>query len=53
MRCALYDYLSQIDEEKTSYEAQRLLYVAVTRAKSRLYLMDSATKTSKGSFPVS
>ena len=48
--CALYDYLSKIDEEKSSYESQRLLYVAVTRAKSRLYLMDSSAKTSKGSF---
>jgi ATP-dependent exoDNAse (exonuclease V) beta subunit len=48
--CALYDYLSKIDEEKSSYESQRLLYVAATRAKSRLYLMDSSAKTSKGSF---
>lgn len=48
--CALYNYLSQLDEEKSSYEAQRVLYVAVTRAKSRLYLLDSATKLSKGSF---
>lgn len=48
--CALYDYLSKIDEEKNSYESQRLLYVAVTRAKSRLYLMDSSTKSSKSSF---
>jgi ATP-dependent exoDNAse (exonuclease V) beta subunit len=49
-RCALYDYLSQLDEEKNHYESQRLLYVAVTRAKSRLYLMDSSAKSSKGSF---
>lgn len=48
--CALYDYLRALDQEKSSYEAQRLLYVAVTRAKSRLYLMDCSSKTSKGSF---
>jgi len=48
--CALYDYLSQIDEVKSSYETQRLLYVAVTRAKSRLYLMNNSTKLAKGSF---
>ncbi|TAL62435.1 MAG: ATP-dependent DNA helicase [Legionella sp.] len=48
--CALYDYLSDIDREKSSYEAQRVLYVAVTRAKSRLYLLDSSSKSSKGSF---
>ena len=48
--CALYDYLGKIDEEKSTYESQRLLYVAVTRAKSRLYLMDSSSKTSKNSF---
>ena len=48
--CALYDYLSQLDEEKTRYEAQRVLYVAATRAKSRLYLLSSSSKSSKGSF---
>lgn len=47
---ALYDYLGQIDSEKSNYESQRLLYVAVTRAKSRLYLLDSASKSTKGSF---
>ncbi len=36
----LYDYLSKLDKEKESYEQQRLLYVAVTRAKKRLYLSD-------------
>lgn len=48
--CALYDYLGQLDEEKSNYEAQRVLYVAATRAKSRLYLMDGSTKSSKRSF---
>ncbi|ARB91726.1 UvrD-helicase domain-containing protein [Legionella longbeachae] len=48
--CALYDYLTQLDEIKSRYETQRLLYVAVTRAKSRLYLMDYSEKSSKSSF---
>lgn len=48
--CDLYDYLSKLDEEKSAYESQRLLYVAVTRAKSRLYLFDNSAKSSKGSF---
>ncbi|KTD54094.1 UvrD/REP helicase [Legionella sainthelensi] len=48
--CALYDYLTQLDEIKSRYEAQRLLYVAVTRAKSRLYLTDYSEKSSKSSF---
>ncbi|HIC7357247.1 TPA: UvrD-helicase domain-containing protein [Legionella pneumophila] len=48
--CPLYDYLDQLDEEKSAYEAQRLLYVAVTRAKSRLYLLDHSVKSYKSSF---
>lgn len=49
-QCDLYDYLSAIDEEKSYYESQRLFYVAVTRAKARLYLLDGTGKTSKKSF---
>lgn len=37
---ALYDFLGDLDAEKSSYENQRLAYVAVTRAKKRLYLSD-------------
>ncbi|MCW8469210.1 UvrD-helicase domain-containing protein [Fluoribacter gormanii] len=48
--CALYDYLSRLDGIKSHYEAQRLLYVAVTRAKSRLYLTDHSERSSKASF---
>ncbi|MFA6302624.1 MAG: UvrD-helicase domain-containing protein [Legionella sp.] len=48
--CALYDYMSRIDAEKAAYESQRVLYVAATRAKSRLYLLCSSSKTAKGSF---
>lgn len=48
--CSLYEYLSQIDAEKEAYEAQRVLYVAVTRAKSRLYLFDCSSRVSRTSF---
>lgn len=46
-RCLLYDHLGKLDAEKTAYELQRLLYVAVTRAKKRLYLFDSSIKISQ------
>lgn len=49
-RCAVYDYLGQLDTIKSQYESQRLLYVAVTRAKSRLYLFDHSQKMAKHSF---
>lgn len=49
-KCPLYDYLGEIAIEKEQYEQQRLLYVAVTRAKKRLYLMDGHDKIRKGSF---
>jgi ATP-dependent exoDNAse (exonuclease V) beta subunit len=35
----MYQFLYQTEQEKASYEAQRLLYVAVTRAKKRLLLL--------------
>lgn len=49
---ALYDYLGQLEYQKGLYEQQRLLYVAVTRAKQRLYLFDhrNADKPPQGSF---
>ncbi|MFI4918511.1 MAG: UvrD-helicase domain-containing protein [Legionellales bacterium] len=49
-RCDLYDYLGRLDDAKSSYESQRVLYVAVTRAKSRLYLLNNSSKLAKGSF---
>lgn len=49
-QCVLYDYLGKLDAQKNSYEQQRLLYVAVTRAKKRLYLFDANPKTCQGSF---
>jgi ATP-dependent exoDNAse (exonuclease V) beta subunit len=48
--CLLYHYLSQLDAEKNNYESQRLLYVAVTRAKKRLYLCDFSEKITQGTF---
>lgn len=49
-RCLLYDYLSKLEGEKELYELQRLLYVAVTRAKKRLYLLDHSHQESKNTF---
>jgi ATP-dependent helicase/nuclease subunit A len=48
--CLLYSYLGEIDADKDSYEQQRLLYVAVTRAKKRLYLFDAEEKITSGTF---
>jgi ATP-dependent exoDNAse (exonuclease V) beta subunit len=49
-QCQLYDYISDLDKEKSYYESQRVLYVAATRARSRLYLSDGSKKTSSASF---
>lgn len=48
--CNLYNYLGKIDNEKNFYELQRLFYVAVTRAKKRLYISDNQEKIRSGSF---
>jgi len=48
--CLLYDYLGKLDAQKNTYEQQRLLYVAATRAKKRLYLFDNRDKASQGTF---
>jgi len=48
--CLLYDYLGLLDNQKSHYELQRLLYVAVTRAKKRLYLYDNHDKINQGTF---
>ncbi len=47
--CLVYDYLGKLEAEKNAYELQRLLYVAVTRAKKRLYLFDHSEKSTQGS----
>ncbi|MGQ3892423.1 UvrD-helicase domain-containing protein [Legionella sp. CNM-4043-24] len=46
----LYDYLGRLAADKEAYEQQRLLYVAVTRAKRSLYLVDCHEKALKGTF---
>lgn len=48
--CRVYNYLEHLDAQKTYYESQRLLYVAATRTKHRLYLLDSHTTIRKKSF---
>ena len=48
--CLLYDYLGNLDSQKNNYEMHRLLYVAVTRAKKRLYLFDNSEKSNQGTF---
>ncbi len=48
--CPLYDYLGHIEAEKEYYESQRLLYVAATRAKRRLYLYDHHDNLRQNSF---
>lgn len=49
-KCDLYNYLAKLDGQKSSYELQRLLYVAATRAKKNLYLLDNRNKAPKDSF---
>lgn len=48
--CRVYNYLEHLDAQKSYYESQRLLYVAVTRTKHRLYLLDNHTTIRKKSF---
>ncbi|MCX7115511.1 MAG: UvrD-helicase domain-containing protein [Gammaproteobacteria bacterium] len=47
---ALYDYLYFLDRQKERYESQRLLYVAMTRAKKRVYLCDVESKRGQHGF---
>ena len=54
---SIYDYLRQLEKTKLEYETARLLYVAVTRAKSSLHLLtqitiddDAILEPKKGSF---
>ncbi|KTD00132.1 ATP-dependent DNA helicase [Legionella geestiana] len=47
--CAIFNYLGMLDAEKEHYEQQRLLYVAATRAKKRLYLF-AEESTNSSSF---
>lgn len=49
-KCLLYTYLEKLDREKSEYELQRLLYVALTRAKKRIFLFDRKEKETKNTF---
>ena len=48
--CLLYNYLGKLNVQKNNYELQRLLYVAATRAKNRLYLFDNHETIHQGTF---
>ena len=48
--CRVYNYLGRLDAQKAYYESQRLLYVAVTRSKYRLYLLDNHRTVRSKSF---
>lgn len=50
LSCPVYDYLTDLDAEKEHFEQQRLLYVAATRAKKRLFLFDHQDNSDKKSF---
>lgn len=43
-----YDYLKQLEKERSEYEAARVLYVAATRAERCLHLLGAANLDAKG-----
>ncbi len=45
---AIYDYIAGLERERQSHEDVRLLYVAATRARTRLHLLASAPLKQKG-----
>lgn len=45
----IYKYLSRVEQQKSDYEAVRLLYVAATRARTDLHLIGCANVKSDGS----
>ena len=47
---SIYYYLNKVIQQKQSYELIRLLYVAMTRAKSKLYLCFSLEKNEQNEF---
>lgn len=48
--CPIYDYIGKVDAQKAHFESQRLLYVAVTRARRQLILLANRSTNNKNSF---
>ncbi len=48
---AIYQWLAELEKQRTSYERQRLLYVAVTRTKRELHLFGSVNLNKEGDAP--
>lgn len=44
---SVYQYINYLDKQKEKYENQRVLYVAATRAKSKLYLLGNVKSDPK------
>jgi ATP-dependent helicase/nuclease subunit A len=48
---SIYQWLTTLEKQRARYESQRLLYVAVTRAKRELHLFGSASLNKDGDAP--
>jgi ATP-dependent exoDNAse (exonuclease V) beta subunit len=48
---SIYQWLAQLEKQRARYESQRLLYVAVTRARRELHLFGSASLNKDGDAP--
>ncbi len=48
---SIYQWLTELEKQRARYESQRLLYVAVTRAKRELHLFGSAVLNKDGDAP--
>jgi ATP-dependent exoDNAse (exonuclease V) beta subunit len=48
---SVYQWLAELEKQRARYESQRLLYVAVTRAKRELHLFGSASLNKEGDAP--
>jgi ATP-dependent exoDNAse (exonuclease V) beta subunit len=48
---SIYQWLAELEKQRARYESQRLLYVAVTRAKRELHLFGSTALNKEGDAP--
>lgn len=48
---SIYQWLAELEKQRARYESQRLLYVAVTRARRELHLFGSASLNKEGDAP--